>query len=336
MGVLNEQSFVKRREPDWIRLNQLADRASVSPKNLTEEEVIEFFRLYKRVSGDLAFVRTKSTNVQLAQFLNDLCAKAYAALYRARPKGFLAALGEAVAAAAQTVRRRKAAVLCSLIVFVGSGLFAYLTPKFAPETRDAFMPPGFQDMTRHWREGEMEKRGLEDGLAGVGFYASNNPFVSIITGSIAASTFGVGSARLLFQNGAMLGALTLELEPVGRIGYLYVHVLPHGVPELSGIVLSGAAGFVMGWALIAPGRRTRLDSLKEASKDAVVLLATSVVLMFIAAPIEAFFSFNAIFPNWMRVAMIVVELVAWGLFWIGFAQDRKDAEPAVLRASLAR
>lgn len=336
MGVLNEQSFVKRREPDWIRLNQLADRASVSPKNLSEEELIEFFRLYKRTSGDLAFVRTKSTNVQLAQFLNDLTAKAYASLYRARPKGFFAALGEAAASAARTVRRRKIAVLCSFLLFVGSGLFAFLIPKVAPDTRDAFMPPNIKDAARHWREGEMSRRGLDEGLAGVGFYASNNPFVSIITGSIAASTFGVGSARLLYQNGAMLGALTLELEPVGRIGYLYVHVLPHGVPELSGIILSGASGFVMGWALIAPGRKTRLESLREASKDAVVLLATSVVLMFIAAPIEAFFSFNAIFPNWMRVAMIIVEVIAWGLFWVGFGKDRRDDEPTALRASLAR
>lgn len=298
--------------------------------------MVEFFRLYKRVSSDLAYIRTKSTNVQLAQFLNDLVGKAYAALYRSRPKAFLAAAGEAAVSAARTVRKRKLAVLCSLIIFVGSALFAYLVPKFVPDSKDAFIPPGWKEVTRHWREGEMTRRGLDEGLAGVGFYASNNPFVSIITGSVAASTFGVGSARLLFQNGAMLGALTLELEPVNRVGYLYIHVLPHGVPELTGIVLAGASGFVMGWALIAPGRRTRLESLKEASKDAVVLLATSVALMFIAAPIEAFFSFNATFPNWMRLVMIIVEVIAWGLFWIGYGKDQTEPEPMALRASLAR
>ena len=53
---MNEVLFVERREPDWKRLNFLTARADASPTNLQPEELEEFVRLYKRVSGDLAKV----------------------------------------------------------------------------------------------------------------------------------------------------------------------------------------------------------------------------------------------------------------------------------------
>jgi len=54
----------------------------------------------------------------------------------------------------------------------------------------------------------------------------------------------------------------------------------------------------------------------------VVLLATSVVMMFIAAPIEGFFSFNPAVPQGLKIAVAVIEAVVWGLFWYGFAREK--------------
>ena len=92
----------------------------------------------------------------------------------------------------------------------------------------------------------------------------------------------------------------------------------------------------MGWALINPGRRKRGEALRDAGKDAVTLLGTGVLLMFIAAPIEGFFSFNPTIPSSVKVAVIVVELVFWGLFWTGFGRDQEQlpvTEPAQLSSA---
>jgi len=198
--------------------------------------------------------------------------------------------------------------------------------EFVPDTRDYFVPPQAKTLFESWKEGEFEERGGSESLGMTGFYAINNPLVSILTGSIAASTFGIFTAERMYENGALLGALSYEMNTVGKLGFLWASVLPHGVPELSGIVMAGAAGFVMGWALINPGRRKRGEALRDAGRDAVVLLGTGVILMFIAAPIEGFFSFNPSVPTFVKVVVIVIELVFWGLFWSGFGKSEAELQ----------
>ena len=323
---MNEMAFVEKREPDWKRLTFLCDRADATIKNLKPEELHEFVRLYRRVSADLALVRTKSTNLQLIDFLNDLTGRAYASLYRAPRKPFFKALIDTAAHCAQTVRRCRAFVYASAILFFGSAALSFLLMEFVPDTRDYFVPPQAKTLFESWKEGEFEERGGSESLGMTGFYAINNPLVSILTGSIAASTFGIFTAERMYENGALLGALSYEMNTVGKLGFLWASVLPHGVPELSGIVMAGAAGFVMGWALINPGRRKRGEALRDAGRDAVVLLGTGVILMFIAAPIEGFFSFNPSVPTFVKVVVIVIELVFWGLFWSGFGKSEAELQ----------
>lgn len=318
---MNEVLFVEKREPDWKRLNLLTLKADSSPANLKQDELEEFVRLYKRVSADLAQVRTRSANVELIEFLNDLCSRAYGVLYRAPRPNVLHAIGRGVRTAAQTVRRRWAAVLLSTSLFVLSGVFAYLCLKFAPQTREHFIPSEWGDVFRDWREGEMRDRGMGEGLGATGFYMGNNPRAAIVTGAVAAATFGIGSAYLVFFNGGLLGSLVHEVEPAGRVGYLFARILPHGVTELSGLFFAGAAGFVMGGALLRPGRRSRGDALRLAAKDGLTLLILSIVMMFIAAPIEGFFSFNPAVPTPLKILFAAGSAVAWAFFWLGYGRE---------------
>ena len=163
-----------------------------------------------------------------------------------------------------------------------------------------------------------------------GFYASNNPRTSIITGSVGAGSFGLISVYLLFSNGSLLGVLGHEMASVGKLGFLISSIAPHGVPELSGIIVSGSTGLLLGYAVINPGRRRRGAALAMVGKDAIVLLATSVVLMFIAAPIEAFFSFQPTVPQWLKAGVAIVSICAWAAFWTSFG---KPAEPDPIPAS---
>jgi uncharacterized membrane protein SpoIIM required for sporulation len=322
---VNEVLFVEQREPDWKRLKFLADKADSSPVRLSPDELEELMRLYRRVSGDLSKVRTVSANTDLIHFLNDLCARAYGVLYRAPRFKFGRALAGGIVAAARTARRRWVSLAVSACLFLGSAAFAFLALTYAPETKAHFVPEEWSDTFRSWREGQMEERSLGESLGMTGFYMGNNPRAAIATGAISASTFGVGSAALVFFNGALLGALVHELAPVGRVGYLLAQVMPHGVTELTGLVFSGASGFVMAAALLRPGQRTRGQALKEAAKDALVLLLTAIAMMFLAAPIEGFFSFQPSVPIWAKVAFAILSAIAWAAFWIGYGREKPSA-----------
>ncbi len=350
---MNESSFVEKREPDWKRITFLCDKADMSPTSLTNDELNEFIRLYRNVSADLALVRTKSSNVPLVLFLNDMVGRAYGLLYRSKRNPILKALQDAVAGAAQTVRRRKWFIVTSASLVFGSALFLFLLFFLRPDIRAQYLgittstgahfsaralsptpgapiaENGFGEVIKQWTDGKLPDRTSSESVAMWGMYASHNPLVAIISGSVAASTFGVGTVVMLIQNGQILGALSFEMMRVGKLGFLLASIFPHGVPEISGLIISGAAGLCMGWALINPGRKRRGEALLDAGKDAITLLATSVCMMFIAAPIEGFFSFNPNIPSWVKVVVIVVELIVWGLFWTGFGKSPEEQlEPA--------
>ena len=329
---MNEQGFVGQSEEKWRRLAILCDRAELSPARLSSAELHEMVTLYRRVSRDLAIARTKSTNLSLIGFLNDLSGRAYGILYRQPRESVGKSLLSAIVFAAQTVRRRKWFVIVSASIFVFSIFLALGLMHFVPSTRDYFVPGGFEESFKHWKDGNFEDTSTSHGVMMTGFYVSNNPRVAIITGAIGAGTFGLMSVQLLFQNGAILGVLIHELAPYHRVGYLLSSIFAQGVPEIGGAIMSGAAGLLFGWALINPGRNRRGDALRKVGTDAVTLIGVAVVLMFMAAPIEGFFDFNARVPVAAKIAVGTIELVAWLLFWAFFGlSDEERASRATSR-----
>lgn len=319
---MNEEAFVKKREPDWQRLTALCDKADASPALLSATELHEFIRTYRRVSSDLARARTESSNIQLIEFLNDLCTRAYSQLYRTPAQPLRKSLASAVLIAAQTVRRCRWLVAASFGIFLFGAIFASSILSLRPDMRSHVIPPDYEATFDHWKSGEGVDRTAGESVLMTAFYATNNPRVSIVAGAAAASTFGIGTAYLLYTNGMILGALSHEMASVNKLGFLYASVLPHGVTEISGILMAGAGGLAMGWALINPGRRRRGEALLAAGKDSAVLLGIGVVQTLLAAPVEGFFSFNPQVPSAFKVAFAAATLVAWLAFWIGYGRDR--------------
>src|SRR5581483_9899356 len=57
----------------------------------------------------------------------------------------------------------------------------------------------------------------------------------------------------------------------------YSLILTHGVLELTAICISGGAGLMLGWALIAPGVLTRRDALRQAAGSALMLVVAGLI-----------------------------------------------------------
>ena len=67
-------------------------------------------------------------------------------------------------------------------------------------------------------------------------------------------------------------------------------MIGHGSFELTALVLAGAAGLMLGHALVAPGVRTRAVALREAGRRAISIVFGATLMLLIAAFIEAFWS----------------------------------------------
>lgn len=318
---MNEEAFVQSRTADWQRLVFLVDKAEQGLAKLSALEIREIIRLYRKASTDLATVQAKSTNYSLRSNLNGLVGRAYSVLYRAPSQSLGIIVAQALAAAADTVRRRYAYVLASIAIFFGAAFFAFFTMRLVPQSREAFLPPGMEVNFEGWKKGKFEERTGGQGVAMTGFYASNNPRVSIIAGAVGAGSFGFLSVVMDYQNGAIIGTLAHEMDSVGKLPFLLSSIAPHGVPELSGIWMACAAGLLYGSALVNPGRRKRSDALRAVNKDAITLLAISIALTLIAAPIEGFFSFSPTVPQSLKVVVALLETIGWLSFWTFYGRE---------------
>ena len=92
------------------------------------------------------------------------------------------------------------------------------------------------------------------------------------------------------MNGIYIGAIAGYLSQVGLGSSFWSFAAGHSAFELCAIALSGGAGLKLGWALLAPGRRTRRTALVAAGREAVRLVLGAALLFFAAALVEAFWS----------------------------------------------
>ncbi len=95
-------------------------------------------------------------------------------------------------------------------------------------------------------------------------------------------------------------------------------VVPHGVLELSLIIVSVMAGLRIGWALIEPGNRTRTQSLTAEARPAVELVLGTMPWLVLAGLVEGFFTGSG--PTLVPSLIVGIALGAiyWGLvIWRG-------------------
>ena len=109
-----------------------------------------------------------------------------------------------------------------------------------------------------------------------------------------------------------LRALAVQQHNAGYDLILWSFLAPHGVPELTAIMIAGGAGMLIGHALVAPGELSRRDALTIAGRDAVRLLLGTVLLFIVAGFIESFISPTALPP---AVKFFVAVLGVAGLWW---------------------
>ena len=101
---------------------------------------------------------------------------------------------------------------------------------------------------------------------------------------------GVGSLVLLAYNGVALGTIGGHFANVGLLGYLLEFIVGHGVLEVFAIWVAGAAGFLLGASIVAPGRLTRSEALTRSGHRAIRMVAAATVMLFVAGLIEGFLS----------------------------------------------
>ncbi len=156
------------------------------------------------------------------------------------------------------------------------------------------------------------------GGQGLSFMAS---FLFTHNAEVAFLAFALGfaccvpTALLVIQNGFTLGAFFAVFARQGLGFELGGWLMIHGVTELFAITLAGAAGFRLGWTLVFPGRRSRVEAMGEAGRLAATVMGGVVVMLFFAGLLEGF-GRQLIKDDLVRYAIAGTSALVWlGYFY---------------------
>jgi uncharacterized membrane protein SpoIIM required for sporulation len=118
---------------------------------------------------------------------------------------------------------------------------------------------------------------------------------------------GIGTCYVLISNGLTIGAVTGYIIAAGYWENFLSFVVTHGSFELTAIAVSGAAGLMLGDAVIHRRNRTLFDSLKVRGLDAIKIAVGAGAMLVVAAGLEGYWSPSAISSS----VKFTVGLTSW-------------------------
>ncbi|MGE0047206.1 MAG: stage II sporulation protein M [Hyphomonadaceae bacterium] len=316
---LRSRRFRQEREADWRRLEVLLRRAEGARRNLTIEDMVAIPRLYRATLSSLAVARATSLDRALIDYLEALSSRAYFFVYGARSTLWERLRGFFSGGWPRAVQALWRETLIAALLLIGGAIAAYLLVNVDSDWYYSFVPGDLlQGRTpAATREALRATLYTEEGSrAGLSVFATflftHNARVALFAFALGFA-FGAPTAMLLVYTGLMLGAFIALYASHGLAFELIGWLMIHGVTELFAIVLAGAAGFKIGFALAFPGAMTRIDAAAAAGRIAAAVMGGVIVMLFVAGVLEGV-GRQAINADAVRYAIAVMT----GVFWFGY------------------
>jgi uncharacterized membrane protein SpoIIM required for sporulation len=247
---------------------------------------------FRRVCQALALAAQRRYSTDLVDRLNRLALRGHHALYANRRRESQQVLGFMLAGFPRLVRREWRLVAAAAALFFGPLVGLVVVLQLYPDFVHYLLSPGqiasFHEMYDPANR-RLGMREADTSMLMFGYYIWNNVRIGFQTfaGGMLA---GVGTAFFLGANGVIIGSVAGYLTQVGYTETFWSFVAGHSSLELLAIVLSGAAGFKLGLAIIAPGNLSRKSALMAAAKPAVRIMYGAALMFLAAAFVEAFWS----------------------------------------------
>jgi uncharacterized membrane protein SpoIIM required for sporulation len=308
---MNLDRFVAERDPMWRELDRLTGFAKGKPERLGPQALLRLGDLYRAAAADLAFARRRWPSDPVVPRLAQLVDRARLIVYDAPPqrgtmRSFFAHEYW------RRVRERPHLLILATVFLLGPLLLTALWSAQDPGAAANFVPEGFQSVTEPKTPGQ--DLGLsrgEEALVSSQIFTNNIQvtFLAFALGALA----GVGTALILGYNGVFIGAIAGLAFDAGNGAPFTELVVAHGILELSCIVVTGAAGLRIGWALVAPGHKPRLEAVTDEARRGVEIVLGTIPWLVLAGLVEGFVT-----PAGLGLLVNSIVGVALGAVYWGF------------------
>jgi uncharacterized membrane protein SpoIIM required for sporulation len=292
---MNLSEFLTARRHAWQEMQTLLEQAeSAELHSLSHERARRLVDLYRRSSADLVQARTYGAGIEVTRYLEALVARGYALLYQAPPLRFGRAIFDFFRDRfPRAVRREAAAFSIVASAFVAGLGLGGLATAVDPEASRLFVPAEHQVMRPSERvrgDEEAERKGqrwLDPGshAAFSSFLFTHNIGVSIVCFAIGIA-WGLPTLLLIAYHGVFLAALAVEYLRDGVFLFFLAWILPHGVLELTSMLLAGTAGLLLGRGVLWPRGTSRGQRVREEARSALEVLGGAAAILIVAGLIE--------------------------------------------------
>ena len=306
---MREAMFIKKNADKWNEYQH-------SPATDPDETAARFITLI----DDLSYAKTFYPKSKVTRWVNGIAAGIYQSIYQNKKEKYSRIFQFWKFELPLLFRKYHRIFLFTTLIFLLCVAIGFLSSKFNESFIRGVLGDNYVDMT-------------EENIAKgdpFGVYKDENPFTMFVRIGfnnirvaflvfIGGFTLGYVTLRIMWSNGVMLGAFQYMFYAKG-LGLKSVLVIwIHGTLEISAIIISATAGFILANGILFPGTYSRFVSFRKGAKDAAKVLICLIPVFIVAAFFESYVTHlmsqtfekgnNPGLPVWASVLILASSLV---------------------------
>lgn len=294
-------AYVSAHQTTWQRLDRLGRR-----RPRTGVEADELVDLYQEVATHLSVIRSTVPDPAVVAYLSSVLARA-----RTRATGTRTAGWSGVADffarrfPAALYRTRRWWLTTMTVSYAITGLMMWWLLQH-PQVEQSMLDPREIDQLV---DSDFESYYSESAASHFAAQVwTNNAWVAAIC--IALGVLGAPILFVLWQNMlnlALIGSIMIRHD---RGSLFFGLILPHGLLELTAVFVAAGVGLRLFWSWVAPGDRSRGQSLASEGRAAGGVAMGLAVVLLVSGIVEAFVTPSGL-PTWARIGLGVTAEVAF-------------------------
>lgn len=279
---MREIAFIKQNKEKWVEVEDVVKgKLKVNPDELSS--------LYINLVNDLSFAQSYYPKSKTTIYLNYLTVQIYQKIYKTRrvEKSRLWAFFTDDVPMVMYERRR--VLLFTFIVFSLFTAIGVVSTIYDDEFANLILGEGYVNMT-------IENINKGDP---VGVYKSGSNWgstIGIIANNLAVSARlyifgvlgGIGTLFILMYNSIMVGTFQYFFVEHSALLDSVRGIWIHGAFEISAIIVTAMAGFILGGSILFPQTYSRAASFKIGFRESFKIFVSVIPFIIVAGILEGF------------------------------------------------